>query len=108
MKTVFRSYRNIRTAAITDGAGKAYASDGKRLVTYQLPALQNIVSTLGCGDTASAVYSSCLAENICFDTAFKKALAAASANCLSSVCGHYRQTDALDIENHITTSESLL
>lgn len=108
VKKLFSNYPSIRTAAITDGAKNAYASDGKKFITYQLPELQNIVSTLGCGDTASAVYSSCMAENIPFDTAFKKALAAASANCLSEICGDYNTADAARIEENITTSERMI
>ena len=84
------------------------AADGKILISYQLPEIKDIVSTLGCGDTASAVYSSCLAEGISFDIAFKKALAAASANCLSSTCGNYVPSDANRIEKLICMTESPL
>ena len=108
VKKLFANCHSLRTVAITDGAANAFASDGKRFITYHLPVLQNIISTLGCGDTASAVYSSCLAENIPFDEAFKKALAAASANCLSEICGEYDIMDAAGIEINITTQERSL
>ena len=108
MRYLFSNYSSLRTAAVTDGADKAFASDGRKLVSYQLPEIKDIVSTLGCGDTASAVYSSCLAEGLSFDIAFKKALAAASANCLSSTCGIYVPADAEKIENLISMTERAL
>ena len=108
MRYLFSQYPSLCTVAVTDGADKAFASDGEKLVSYQLPEIKDIVSTLGCGDTASAIYSSCLAEGISFDIAFKKALAAASANCLSSTCGNYIQSDAKKIEELICLTESTL
>lgn len=101
---LFSTYPAILSAAVTDGPEQAFASDGKKLVKYQLPKLDNIVSTLGCGDTASAVYSGALADGLDFEPAFKKALAAASANCLSHLCGSFNTADADKIESSITVS----
>ena len=101
IKQLFNSYPSLQTAAITDGPERAYASDGKLFVSYDLPKLDNIVSTLGCGDTASAVYCSHIASGIPFDIAFKKALASASANCLSTLCGEFKITEAEKIEKKI-------
>ena len=108
VKQLFSRYAKLRTVAVTDGADTAFASDGKKIIYYHIPEIKNIVSTLGCGDTASAVYSSCLGENMPFELAFKKALAAASANCLSEMCGQFNTNDAAEIEKLITIIEGVL
>lgn len=104
LKKLFTKHSNLVSAAITDGADKAFASDGKTLFSYTLPALKNIVSTLGCGDTASAVHASFLAAGHPVEQAFLKALAAASANCLTPTCGEYSPDAAGDIEKQILST----
>ena len=79
LKKLFNTTK-LQLAAITDGAGNAFASDGRSLVQYTIPALENVVNPIGCGDTASAVLFSGLLEGINFVEAFKLALGAASAN----------------------------
>lgn len=85
---------HIRKAAITDGPGRAFASDGTRIARYELPELAEVVNTIGCGDTASAVWcSEMLAGSDVFE-AFRSALGAASANCLTSLCGNFAPAEA--------------
>ena len=99
MKALFERYSNLRCAAITDGPGTAFASDCKRFVEYTLPELPEIISTLGCGDTATAVLCTELACGTAFDEGFRYALGAASANCLSSLCGSFDPIKAKEISD---------
>jgi len=94
-------FPSVRFAAITDGAGKAYASNGKRLAAYAIPRLEQVVNPIGCGDTASAVLMSELLNGTDPFEAFKLALAAASANCLSAFSGSYSPADAAVIAGQI-------
>lgn len=75
----------VKIAAITDGAGKAFASDGKILAVYTIPTLDKIANPIGCGDTASAVFFSELLNGGDFVESFKLALGCASANAESWV-----------------------
>ena len=61
-----------------------------------LPVLEKVISPLGCGDTASSVFTSLLLEGTLPEEAFKTALAAASANCLSADAASF---DTEDMEN---------
>ena len=81
---LFKQYK-LSLAAITDGPGKAYASDGKVLASYQIPELTDIVSPIGCGDTASALFLSELLSGNDFVAAFQTALGGASANTESRI-----------------------
>ena len=106
LKELFQKHRNLRCAAITDGPETAFSSDGRKITSYTLPKLSNITSTLGCGDTASAVLCTELACGTDFDEAFKCALGAASANCLSALCGSFEKKQADMICNRILTKEN--
>lgn len=66
--------------AITDGPGQAFASDGNILAVYDIPALDEVVNPIGCGDTASAVFLSEFINGTPVIPAFQLALGAASAN----------------------------
>ena len=66
--------------AITDGPGRAFASDGRELAVYDIPKLDKIANTIGCGDTASAVFLSEFINGTPVIPAFQLALGAASAN----------------------------
>ena len=90
-----KSRWGISRAAITDGPDKAYAFDGKEIMEYTLPRLEKVVNPIGCGDTASAVLLSETASGNDFFSAFRCALGAASANCLTSLCGSFSPCDAL-------------
>ena len=100
LKRVFDSPA-VKLAAITDGPGMAYASDGSRIVTYNLPQLERVVNPIGCGDTASAVWASELLCGVDPFEAFRLALAAASANCLSAFPGSFSPADAEEIARGI-------
>jgi sugar/nucleoside kinase (ribokinase family) len=94
LKNLFRTFRSIQYAAITDGPADAFASDGISLARYTLPAVPRVASPLGCGDTASAILLSELCSGTAFFPAFQKALAAASANCLNPTPGKYFPEEA--------------
>lgn len=94
MKKLFKEFPSLKYAAITDGPGTAFASDGTQLASYTLPPLPYVASPLGCGDTASAVLLSELCSNMALFPAFQKALAAASANCLNPTPGKFLPEEA--------------
>lgn len=94
----------LQFAAITDGAGCAYASNGKTLFTYTLPPVAEVVSPLGCGDTASAVLLSEVVAGTPFEYAFQLALGAASANCLNGTSGSFDRSTAVKLSAKITVS----
>ncbi|MCQ2351974.1 MAG: PfkB family carbohydrate kinase [Victivallaceae bacterium] len=74
--------------AITDGSNNALlAADGKSY-TYSLPEIK-VVNPIGSGDTASAVLLGNLLSGMDAPSAFARALAAASANCLDPTPGHF-------------------
>lgn len=92
IRTLFARFP-IAGAAITDGAGAAFAGDGRRIVRYTLPEVE-VVSPLGCGDSASAVLLSEIVNGEELFTAFRAALGAACANCLSARSGDFTRADA--------------
>ncbi len=74
--------------AVTNGKDTATLSCDGKIFEYILPEIQ-VVNPLGSGDTASAVMSALCSKNIPYQEAFKQALAAASANCLTAQAGEY-------------------
>lgn len=102
---VLNSRWGIKKAAITDGPGAAFAFDCGKIVKYTLPVLTKIVNPIGCGDTASAVLCSGLVNGNNWFEAFARALGAASANCLSSLCGSFAKSDADRLASVVTYSE---
>lgn len=94
LKKIFSRYSSLKYACITDGPGQAFASDGKQIAVYTLPELSHVASPLGCGDTASAVLLSELANGEEVFSAFSSALAAASANCLNPMPGKFEPAEA--------------
>ena len=93
LKFLAARYR-LRGAAITDGGAPAHLLHEGGIATFTLPPLPKIVNPLGSGDCASAVL---LAEYLSHGdpvAAFREALAAASANCLSARCAEFRRDDA--------------
>ncbi len=87
----------VKYAAITDGPGNAYACDGRSLAIYRLPKLERVINPIGCGDTASSVWMSEMLTGTDPLEAFRVALAAASANCLSAFPGSFAPSDAVRI-----------
>ena len=93
--TVENAVRNLQqrnrqlAVAVTAGADEALFFDGEEANHYSIPDLP-VVNPLGAGDTAAAVLSSALAAGVEPPEAFRRALAAASANCLSEQAGQFR------------------
>ena len=107
LRQVFR-HDTVNYAAITDGPGNAYASDGRKLAVYHLPTLSEVVNPIGCGDTANAIWmSEILAGSDPFE-AFRRALAAASANCLTAFPGSFSPAEAERIAAEITVDFAVL
>ncbi len=93
--------------AVTNGAGNATLSADGVFYEYILPRIR-VISPLGAGDTASAVMSALLADKKDPAEAFKMALAAASANCLSAVAGDFLPEKSLEIAAEIKIKSILL
>ena len=74
--------------AITDGAAAAYLAWQGKLYRYRIPRI-SVVSALGAGDTCSAVLLSGILTGEAPHLAFARALAAASANCLTPTAGEF-------------------
>ena len=79
------------TVAITGGSGEAYLLHGETLLCFCPPRVAAVASPLGCGDTASAVFFIGILDGLPPEEAFHRALAAASANCLTPRAGCFRQ-----------------
>lgn len=91
--------------AITNGPDCAYLSAGGICRKYSIPHLERIASPLGAGDTAAAVLASCLLNGDDIFAAFRSALAAASANCLSAMAGSFAMADFERFSAQIAVSE---
>ena len=101
LRKVF-TFNGIRFVAITDGPSDAWCGDGTRTAVYHLPELEKVVNPIGCGDTASAVWMSEILSGTDPFEAFRIALGAASANCLSAFPGSYDPAEAARIAAVIT------
>lgn len=101
LRKVF-TFNGIRFAAITDGPSDAWCGDGTRTAVYHLPELEKVVNPIGCGDTASAVWMSEILSGTDPFEAFRIALGAASANCLSAFPGSYDPAEAARIAAVVT------
>lgn len=75
--------------AVTDGPAPAWLRWAGRTWRYRIPSPEKIVSPLGCGDTAAAVWLGEVLRGVAVPEAFALALGAASANCLSALCGEF-------------------
>lgn len=106
IKAAIRKYPKLTATAVTDGPGKAYYCDGKKLWQYTLPALEQVISPLGAGDTSSAVFFNEYLSGKDPHLAFAAGLAAASASCLTAVCAEFTVENANIIRNCIAISES--
>ena len=104
---LFDKYK-LQYAAITDGAGFAYASDGRTLAKYSIPVLPEVANPIGCGDTASAIF---LSELLCgndFVSAFRAALGGASANAESWVPAEFDAVRARELAAAVRVESSSL
>ena len=106
-RALFARYPGVAAAAITDGPRQACLAEAAgTLIRYTLPELPELVSPLGCGDTASAVLASELVAGTPLDRAFRAALAGASANCLNEVCGSFEPATAEELALRIGMTRS--
>ena len=96
---------HLKAVAITDGPGNAYAATANGFHVYQLKKLDHVVNPLGSGDTVAAVLFSEYLNETPIEEAFAVGLAAASANCLTPLCGHFDVQTALKIRREITISQ---
>ena len=94
LRRIFARFPSLKYAAITDGPGQAFAFDREKFAVYTLPALAEVSNPIGSGDTASAVLLSELCSGNDLFEGFRRALAAASANCLNSKPGHFLPEEA--------------
>lgn len=99
---------NLKAVAVTDGPGKAYLACGDKLYIYELPRLDEVTSALGCGDTNSAIFLSEYLAGTAIEKAFAKALAAASANCLTAKCGDFIKETATELYEKIRINATIL
>jgi tagatose 6-phosphate kinase len=95
LKKIFSKYP-VRYAGITDGASRAYATDGNLLIMYDIPELPEVVNPIGCGDTAGAVWMSGMLNGMDFAEAFNYALGAATANAATMMPGSFFRSDAVN------------
>jgi fructose-1-phosphate kinase PfkB-like protein len=98
-------YPSLEFAAITDGAGQAFAATRDTCWVLTLPQLEQILSPIGCGDTCGAVMAGELLNGVLPVDAFAAGLAAASANCLTPLYGDFRAADADAIRKKIQILE---
>ncbi|KAL7701600.1 tagatose-6-phosphate kinase-like protein [Lotmaria passim] len=93
----------VHILAVTDGPRSAYIQErGKALKQLHLPKVEGVVSPLGAGDTADAVFFAQYINGVPADEAFRLALAAASANCLHKDAGKFEHQDMEKIAKSIT------
>jgi fructose-1-phosphate kinase PfkB-like protein len=88
---------------ITDGPEKTVvANSGEGAGNYSLPALESIVSPIGAGDTVAAMLTHGLLTGGSVSESVKRALACASASCLSPLPAEWKPWDADRLEKGIT------
>jgi fructose-1-phosphate kinase PfkB-like protein len=107
IRTLLNKY-DLEAVAVTDGPGKAYLACGGKLYIYELPVLDKIVSSLGCGDTNAAIFFSEYLAGTPQEEAFARGLAAASANCLSATCGDFIEETAAELYAKIKINATIL
>lgn len=104
-RTAEKRWGNV-SFAVTNGPGEAtYSGDG-RFFRYAVPRLEHAVSPLGAGDAATAVFASCLLDGMAEAEAFRVALSAASANCLSARAGEFDPADQRKILENLRCTDA--
>jgi tagatose 6-phosphate kinase len=107
IKRILKKY-DLKAVAVTNGPGKAYLACGGKLYIYELPVLDKIISSLGCGDTNAAIFLSEYLAGTPIEEAFARGLAAASANCLSAMCGNFVRETAAELYAKIKINATIL
>ena len=93
IKKTIKKY-NLKAVAVTDGPQKAYLACADKLYIYELPLLEKVISTLGCGDSNASIFLSEYLARTSIEESFARGLAAASANCLTPRCGDFIKESA--------------
>ncbi|CAG9575270.1 tagatose-6-phosphate kinase-like protein [Leishmania major strain Friedlin] len=97
----------VRVLAVTDGPRSAYIQErGQPLQVVHIPKVDGVVSPLGAGDTADAIFLAKYIHGTTPVEAFRLALAAASANCLQKEAGVFAQHEMRRIADGITIGSS--
>ena len=107
IRKILNEYK-LLAVAVTDGPGRAYLAYDGKLFIYDLPVLEKIVSSLGCGDTNAAVFFSEYLAGAKIEQAFALGLAAASANCLTATCGDFDKNAADELHAKIKINAIVL
>lgn len=95
----------VEVLAITNGPGRAFLQQrGKPIMVFTIPPLDNVISPLGAGDTADAVFLAEYVNGTDAVEAFRLALAAASANCLQADAGVFTIPDMAKVEKGVTVA----
>ena len=100
-----REHFGLKMAAVTDGSRPAYLATAAGVWRYTLPPLKKLVNPLGSGDSCNGVFWTEILRGTAPDLAFRFALSAASANCLTLFCGQFPVADAANIFADITVEE---
>lgn len=96
----------LKAVAITNGPGKAYSASANGFHEYQLKKLDHVINPLGSGDTVAAVFFAEYISGTSIEEAFALGLAAASASCLTPICGNFDVQTALKIRQEIAISSN--
>jgi 1-phosphofructokinase len=87
---------------VTDGPGQVRVRGGAGAGTYLLPALENVVSPIGAGDTVAAVLADgLLNRGVPVGSVVKRALACGMASCLSPLPAEWKPWDEARLEKEI-------
>ena len=88
MRELFDRYA-LDCLAVTDGVRPAFVLTRDEFWQFSVPRVEKVVNPVGSGDTASAVFWSEKLAGQSVENAFRAALAAASANCCTLLCGSF-------------------
>ncbi|MEA4861847.1 MAG: 1-phosphofructokinase family hexose kinase [Victivallaceae bacterium] len=91
----------LPTAAVTDGPAAVFLAAPGGMWSFEPPRLERVVNPLGSGDTCAAVFWSEMLAGTPPETAMKRGLAAAAANCLSMICGDFSRSAAEELEARV-------
>jgi fructose-1-phosphate kinase PfkB-like protein len=72
---------SLQWLGLTDGPGRAFLYSPEGGVAFDMPQLDDVANPIGAGDTVSAVFMYGILEGLDGASAFRDALAAASASC---------------------------
>ena len=94
VRALMTRHASLRIAAITDGPHPAFLATRRDAFRFPLPRLQDVRNVIGSGDVCSAVLLSELLTGAAPADAFRSALAAAMANCLTESPARFSLAEA--------------